>query len=108
MESALDAVRREARAHHARHVERIVLRIGAISGVEPEALRFAFDALIPGTIARDARLDIESVPARVHCRSCAKDFVAERGFIFRCPGCGDFSSEVREGRELELSRIEFT
>lgn len=108
MESALDAVRREARTQHARRVERIVLRVGAISGVEPESLRFAFDALARDTIAAGARLDIECVPARVHCRSCAQDFTAGRGYIFRCPRCGDFSGEVREGRELELSRIEFT
>lgn len=108
MESALDAVRREAQAQHAQRVERIVLRVGAISGVEPESLRFAFDALARDTIAAGARLDIENVPARVHCRSCAEDFVAARGFIFRCPRCGDFSGEVRAGRELELSRIEFT
>jgi hydrogenase nickel incorporation protein HypA/HybF len=108
MESALDAVRREARTQRACRVERIVLRVGAISGVEPESLRFAFDALARDTIAADARLDIECVPARVHCRACARDFTARRGYLFRCPLCGDLSGEIRAGRELELSRIEFT
>ncbi len=108
MESTLAAVRREAEARHAAHVDRIVLRIGVLSGVEPEALRFAFEACSPGTLAAGAELDIESVPALAYCPTCACEFAAGRGFICRCPGCGNYSGDLRSGRELELRRIEFT
>jgi hydrogenase nickel incorporation protein HypA/HybF len=107
MESALDAVRREAAAHGATSVTRIVLRIGAISGVEPDALRFAFEAVSPDTLAAGARLEIETIPARAHCGACQREFVIEQGFIFTCPNCGAFSGDVRSGRELELARLEF-
>jgi len=107
MESALDAVRRLAAAEGASGVGKIVLRVGAISGVEPDALRFAFDALSPGTVARGATLEIETVPARAHCGACQRDFVIEQGFLFTCPHCGAFSGDVRSGRELELARVEF-
>lgn len=108
MESTLDVVLRQAGEHRASRVHRIVLRIGALAGVEPEALRFAFDAVTLDTLAAGAELTIESVPARAWCATCACDFGAERGFIFTCPTCGELSGDLRQGRELELARIEMS
>lgn len=107
IESTLEVIRREAARHGACGVERVVMRIGAISGAEPEALRFAFEAVSPGTVAQGAHLDIELVPARAHCRECAEDFTVDAGFIFTCPRCQGLSGDVRSGRELELARLVF-
>lgn len=108
MESALDTVFREMRARGGCRVHRIVLRIGALSGVEPEALRFAFEAVTPGTPAADAELEIENIPARAYCRRCAEEFSAPDSFVFACPKCGAPAGEFRTGRELELSRMEIS
>lgn len=107
MESALEVIRREADRHGARRVEHVTMRIGAISGVEPEALRFAFSAVTPGTVAEGAALSIDLVPARAHCAACAEDFTIDSGFIFACPRCSALSGDVRSGRELDLARLEF-
>lgn len=107
IESALDVIRREAQRHDAAQVVRVVLRVGALSGAEPEALRFAFEACTPGSVAAGAELEIELVPARAHCAACADDFTIESGFIFACPRCGALSGDVRSGRELDLARLEF-
>lgn len=108
MESAIAAVLREVHLRGAQHVHRIVLRIGSLSGVEPEALHFAFDVVTRDTPAAGAELAIEAVPARAHCASCAEDFGIEAGFIFTCPRCQRLCGEIRQGRELELSRIEMS
>lgn len=108
MEATLAAVRREALAHNAARVDRIALRIGVLSGVEPEALRFAFTVCTPGTIAEGAELEVETVPAIARCPNCDRDFAAGRGFICECPECRAFSGDLRTGRELELCRIDFT
>ncbi len=108
IESTLDVVRREAARHGAAAVTRVVLRIGALSGAEPDALRFAFEAVRPGTVAADAELEIELVPARAHCAACAADFTVEHGFLCACPRCDALSGDLRAGRELELARLEFT
>lgn len=107
MESALAAIRLQAGTHGATRVSRIVLRIGTLSGVDTAALRFAYDALTPGTIAADAVLEIESVPARAHCAQCDTDFGATGGYILTCPRCRAFSSDIRAGRELDIVRLEF-
>src|SRR5690349_10084752 len=102
MESALCAVLNRARVHRAERVHRIVLRIGALSGVDPDSLRFAFDAATPGTIAAEALLEIRSVAAIAHCSACDAGFTVDSGVIFSCPRCGRLSGDVRQGRELEL------
>lgn len=61
MQTALEAACDEARRAGAVGVRRIVLRVGAESGVVPEALRFAFEALAVGTLADGATLDIEEL-----------------------------------------------
>ena len=108
MASALDAVHRRAAREGAARVERIVLRIGALAGVDVGALRFAYEALAPGSVAEGAALDIEEVPARAWCRRCDAEFGAGRGLIFQCPFCQEYSGEIRAGRELGIARLEFT
>jgi hydrogenase nickel incorporation protein HypA/HybF len=107
MQSALDAIRHQAEKHQATRVSRIVLRIGTLSGVDHSALRFAFEALAPDSIAAGAALEIETVTARARCATCGTEFGVERGFIFKCPQCGDYSGDIRAGRELGIARLEF-
>jgi hydrogenase nickel incorporation protein HypA/HybF len=107
MESALTVIAQQAAANGADRVSRIVLRVGRLAGVDEAALRFAFDALVPGTVAAEAVLEIENVPARAHCASCHRDFAATSGFILACPHCHAFSSDIRAGRELDIARLEF-
>lgn len=106
MESALGIVREQASAQRATRVDRLVLRIGALAGVDVEALRFAFQAVSPGTIAEGATLDVEWLPAVAYCAACRSDFAGGRNAIFACPRCQAFCADVRQGRELELTRIE--
>ena len=108
MESALALVQQEAATHQARQVERIVLRVGALAGVDAAALQFAFDVVARGTLAERATLEIDAVPATAFCSTCQREFSPDRGFIFACPTCGELGGEIRRGRELELSRIEMS
>jgi hydrogenase nickel incorporation protein HypA/HybF len=105
MQSALDQVLEKARQAGASRVHAIRLRIGALSGVVPDALQFAFEALADGTPAQGAQLLIEDVPARFWCAACSHEFEANRMFA-ECPDCHRPSSELRAGREMELTSLE--
>lgn len=61
--SVLDAARREAERHPGSRVLKVGVRIGEWSGVDPESLRFCFEAIVVGCEGAPA-LDIESGPAR--------------------------------------------
>lgn len=105
MESALNLALEQARQRGAQRVYVVRLRIGALSGVVPEALRFAFEALTPGTPAEGAELLIEEVPARFWCPNCQREFQAE-DLLAECPGCRCPSGQLRAGREMELASLE--
>ena len=105
MQSALDQVLEKARQAGANRVHAIRLRIGALSGVVPDALQFAFEALSDGTPAQGAQLLIEDVPARFWCAACSHEFAATRMFA-ECPDCHRPSMELRAGREMELTSLE--
>jgi hydrogenase nickel incorporation protein HypA/HybF len=105
MQSALDQVLEQARQAGAGRVHAIRLRIGALSGVVPDALQFAFEALADGTPAEGALLNIENVPARFWCAACSHEFEATQMFA-ECPDCHRPSGKLRAGREMELTSME--
>lgn len=94
-----------AQAAGARRVTELRLRVGALSGVVPDALQFAFEATATGTLAEHARLTIEHVSARFWCEECRQEFEAAR-FFAECPQCNTSSRQLRAGRELELVALE--
>jgi hydrogenase nickel incorporation protein HypA/HybF len=105
MQSALSLALEQAQKARASRVHVIRLRIGALSGVVPDALEFAFEALTPGTPAEGARLAIEHVPARFWCAACTREFQSDDLFA-ECPDCHAPSGELRAGREMELASLE--
>jgi hydrogenase nickel incorporation protein HypA/HybF len=105
MQNALNVALEQAAAARASQVCGIHLRIGALSGVVPDALQFAFEALRRGTLAEGAELAIEPVPARFWCAPCAREFQAD-DLMAECPDCHLPSAELRAGRELELTSLE--
>jgi hydrogenase nickel incorporation protein HypA/HybF len=105
MQSALDIVLRETAMQGASRVHRITLRIGQLAGVEPDALRFAFDAVVDGTSAEEAKLAIEEVPIVCYCETCCEEF-RPVSMIFACSRCNRVSKDVRHGLELEVASLE--
>lgn len=104
-ESLLQSVADQLRANGATRVHALTVQVGALSGVVPDALRFAWDALAPGSAAAGAALTIEEVPVSCYCATCAREFAAGPG-QYHCPACGERSADVRRGQELHLMRME--
>lgn len=107
METVRELALEQARVHDARRIDLIRLRIGSLAGVDPEALRFAFEVVMAGSLAMAARLEIEIVPARWFCSPCQRPFDAELGACL-CPGCGTVCSRLLQGRELELVALDIS
>ena len=105
MQSALSLALNQARQSGATRVHTIRLRIGALSGVVPDALEFAFEVLTPGTLAEGSQLAIEKVPARFWCATCTREFQSDDMFA-ECPDCHNLSGELRAGREMEVASLE--
>jgi hydrogenase nickel incorporation protein HypA/HybF len=105
MQDALELAETQARARGASRIHRITLRIGALSGVVPDALEFAFDAVSSGTMADGAELRIERVSALAFCTACSREYEPDE-YISQCPHCAAFGGEIRRGREMYLAGLE--
>jgi hydrogenase nickel incorporation protein HypA/HybF len=93
-------------SEHARgaKVTRVVLEIGKLSAVLPDAVRFCFDLCSEGTVAEGAELVIIETPGRARCRACGAEIALERPFG-RC-GCGNTDLEWLAGEELKIKEME--
>jgi hydrogenase nickel incorporation protein HypA/HybF len=105
-QSVVESVRSElaARPGHARLVA-VGLRVGELSGVQSDALRFSFEIIVKDTELEHARLDIEEVPVTSRCRACEREFRVAN-FDPTCPGCGSLDTVPAGGDELQLSYLE--
>lgn len=103
--SVLEAVRAEGRRLANAHVYKVGVRIGALAGVDPDALSFCFEALVSGSDLDPLALEIEYCPRTHRCRGCGGSFAAPAGDA-ACPDCGGFDSECTGGDELELAYLE--
>lgn len=87
-----------------RKIETVNIRLGALSGIHPEALAFGYEASVVDTRLDGSRLVIEQVPIRGRCRLCTKEFEIE-GFVFLCPHCQASDLDMIAGEELEIDYL---
>ena len=97
----------QSRAMEAGAVRIVSLRlgVGVLSGVVSDSLQFAFEAMRVGTMAADARLDIETVPVACQCESCGAEYKPE-GSPGKCLICGVHAGRVIKGYDLLMLKLE--
>jgi hydrogenase nickel incorporation protein HypA/HybF len=84
----------------------IRVRVGALAGVIPPALRSAFRAASAGSPVEGARLLIDEVPVAIFCEACELERTLEGIQSRRCPVCGTPAGEIARGDELEMLTME--
>jgi len=106
-QSLLDQVESIARAHGATRVERILLKVGPLSGVEPALLQNAYPLAAAGTLAEHAELVIEPAPVRVRCSECGAESDAAPNRLL-CASCGGWKTRLISGDELLLANLDLS
>ena len=104
-QSMLEIVEQAARDGGAREVTVVRIEIGALSHVEPEALRFCFDVVARGSVAECARLDVEITPGAAWCMTCGMKVPLGR-LGESCPHCGRHQLVVSDGNAMRVIEIE--
>ncbi len=85
-------------------VYELELEVGQFSGVMEDALEFALDSIVKGTILDGAKRIIIKVPAIAVCESCNTDFSPEFEYT-PCPSCGNFGFKILQGNELRIKSL---
>lgn len=103
--SIVEAVEEHARQHGGANVTAVTLRIGRLSCVHQDALRYSFELVTAGTALAGATLAVIEVPVRIWCPGCRAEQELPGIQRFACPTCGHLSGDIRAGRELEIESI---
>ncbi len=101
--SLIERVTVEAEKHRARAVRRVRVRLGELSGVEPELLATAFDLAREDTCCSAAVLELDFVPARWACETCHE--LVDPKATLRCASCAG-PARLVAGDELDLFSLE--
>ena len=95
-----------AAEHEAERVEALEVAAGALRGIVPEALDFAWQELAAGTVAHGSGLVIRIVPPLVRCRGCGHEFGPEPD-AYLCDHCGLADVDIIEGNDIILTSVTF-
>ncbi len=101
----LEQIEHLAEQHKAEGIDRILLKIGPLSGVEPDLLQHAWPLASARTVAEGAELIIEPSAVVVKCTRCGAESEVPPNRLL-CSVCGDFRTCVISGDEMLLSSVE--
>ena len=105
--SILEAVRKEAAARGGARVSKVGVRVGELAAIDPEALRFCFEAMVKDSDLEPLALEIEVKPWQQRCPACNLTFVV-KDYHLACPTCGSTATESVSGDELDLAYLEIS
>ena len=104
VQSLVQRVEAEARAHQATAIHRLVVSVGDLAGVDPELLQTAYDTFRAGTGCEGAVLEIRRVRADWSCPGCGQ--VLARGAVLTCPACQRPAALAAGADQILLESVE--
>lgn len=103
-EGILQIVEDAAAQQGFKRVTEVRLEIGALSGVEVEALSFCLDMVLKDSIAEGARVELEKVPGSGFCLECGET-VPVNALYDACPRCGGYQVQATGGTEMRVKDL---
>ena len=104
-EGMRNVIEDQAAAHNVCKIKRVRVEIGRFAGVEVDALHFAFDVVMRGSVAEGAELVTLDLPGKAMCYDCMKE-VEIQNRLDPCPTCGGGKLMPQGGDELRIKDLE--
>ncbi len=105
VQSLLESCEEHARQNDAKQVTKVIVKIGVLSGVEPDLLQTAFDTFKEKTICDTAEFIINHQKVVISCLSCDEESTLEK-HEFCCPKCQSNQVKVIDGEDMFLMSLE--
>lgn len=105
VQSLLNQCEDNAKANDATKVLKVVVKIGVMSGVEPDLLKTAFDTFKQGTICENCEYIQNIQKVKIKCHDCNKESTLEKN-EYLCPNCKCVELDVIDGEDLMLMQLE--
>ena len=103
--SLLDLCEENAKKESAEKITKVEVKIGKLSGVEPDLLQTAFDTFKEKTICEEAEFVMHIQDVVIRCNVCKKEFILKEN-EFSCPVCKGYDIETIDGEDMYLMRLE--
>ncbi len=94
-----------AKKNNAKKITKVVVKIGVMSGVEPDLLQTAFDTFKEGTICEDCEYIQNIQPIVIKCQKCSTTSTLQKN-EYLCPKCQSVEVEVIDGEDMFLMQLE--
>ena len=104
-EGVIQVIEQQADEQNFNKVTTVWLEIGALAGVEIEAMRFSFDAIARDTIVDAAKLEIIHVEGHAECPICKQQTIISARHDL-CPKCGHYPLNILAGEEMRIKELE--
>lgn len=107
MKEVLAVALENAEQNDAKKIREISLSVGALASIVPDWAQMFFDYISKDTIAENAKIDIETLPAKIKCHSCGTEIEMEtHNLLFSCNKCESNNIELISGREFRVVSME--
>ena len=83
-------------------VRAVHIRIGPLSGIAIDALENCWELATANTALFQTQLECEATQVRIYCSNCQRVVESLHEWQLNCPHCGEYSADLRSGRELDL------
>lgn len=90
-----------------RPVSRVNMKIGKLSAVVADSLRFCFEIIVADGPLAGCHLNITEIPVVSRCLDCGHEWTVTRP-VFACESCLSGRIQIISGRELEVTSIEMS
>ncbi|MBU1667569.1 hydrogenase maturation nickel metallochaperone HypA [bacterium] len=105
VQSLLDSCEEYAQANDAINVTKVVVKIGVMSGVEPDLLQTAFNTFKEHTMCEEAEFVINIQPILIKCNACEQESTLSKN-EYGCPICQGVDVDILDGEEMYLMQLE--
>jgi hydrogenase nickel incorporation protein HypA/HybF len=102
--SIIDIAQQQAGNANATAIDEIELEIGSLSGVEMNALDFAWQQAVKQTVLEHAVKKINHIAGKAQCLDCDTIFAIEN-YYDACPVCGRHLINIIQGKELRVKSL---
>ena len=105
VQSLLESCEEHAKQNEAKEVTKVVVKIGVLSGVEPDLLKTAFDTFKEQTVCHNADFIMNIQKIMIECHNCNTQSELEKN-EFSCPKCQSTDLKVLDGEDMYLMSLE--
>jgi len=105
VDSLLHLAEEHAAKNNANKVTKLEIKIGVLSGVEPDLLKTAFETFKEGTICENAEFIMKIQPVTVKCKSCGFEGELKKD-EYLCPRCQSEELKITDGEDMYLMSLE--